>query len=125
MIKFGVKRILFLFTVFSVIISCSKKADKQTIIVKNTDSVKSETVVFLNYGMIIPGYALEIDSVKTKKFGFIIKNVAGCEVTDALLDSIKTNNEASDLKMKTKYGNNWQLDFEKNAKLKLGIPNIE
>ena len=125
MIKFGVKRILFLFSVFSVIISCIKKADKQTIIVNNTDSVKSETVVFLNYGMIIPGYALEIDSVKTKKFGFIIKNVAGCEVTDALLDRIKTNNEASDLKMKTKYGNNWQQDFEKTAKLKLGIPNIE
>ena len=125
MIKFGVKRILFLFTVFSVIISCIKKADKQTILVNNTNSVKNETVVFLNYGMIIPGYALEIDSVKTKKFGFIIKNVAGCEVTDALLDSIKTNNEASNLKMKTKYGKNWQLDFEKTAKMKLGIPNIE
>lgn len=125
MIKFGVKRILFLFSVFSVIISCIKKADKQTIIVKNTDSIKSETVVFLNYGMIIPGYALEIDSVKTKKFGFIIKNVAGCEVTDALLYRIKTNNETSNLKMKTRYGNNWQLDFEKTAKMKLGIPNIE
>lgn len=117
------KKLLY-FTLIFLAISCETKIEKPNSgeIAKST---KPDIPAFLVYGELPPvDYAEDQDSTTTKKFGFVVKRVAGCEVTNSLLDSVHTINKESDEKMIAKYGENWKENFEKKSNLKLAIPDI-
>ena len=68
------------------------------------------------------GYLEEQDSAIARSFGFRVKRVAGCDVTSALVDSVKLVNRQSDNTMKAKHGAGWAAAFEKSAGLKIALP---
>ncbi len=92
--------------------------------VSNNGAERNNLPVFFTYGESFPnGYAGDgngHDTI-TQKFGFYIKRVAGCLVTEGLEDSVKVNNTKSDLKMTKKYGYDWKQKFEEQTKLKLSF----
>ena len=113
---------VYLTMIIILLFSCKQKPTKQ-----NFDEITNVSVpTFLIYGELVPnGYVKEKDSSVTQQFGFNIKRVAGCEVTNKLVARVKENNEKNNLIMRSKYGTNWKQKFETAAKLKLAIPEIE
>jgi len=66
--------------------SCSETNNKPT---KSIEKNISELPAFLLYGELPPpDCAGENDSLKTRQYGFVIICVAGCDVTDSLIDSV-------------------------------------
>ncbi|SFW65701.1 hypothetical protein [Cellulophaga fucicola] len=124
MIKTTYTFLIFILIV-SLTVACKQKATEQ----KTKENIKKNEVAniptFLLYGELVPeGYVEEKDSSITKKSGFTIKRVADCEITDQLVDSVKTINLKNELIMNSKYGDNWKQEFEKETNLRLQIPDI-
>jgi len=114
-----------LFTILYVLllISCSDTNKKQSNSLKDKET---KIPIFLMYGELPPtDYAGEKDSLKTLRYGFLIKRVAGCDVTDGLIDSVETVNKNANQQMQQKYGKNWRTTFEKQSKLKFLLQNGE
>ncbi len=101
---------------------CTKSVDKpQSLSLAKQE--RSLPVTFLIYGELAPeDYAKPEDSIRTKKFGFKIERVSGCDITTSLEDSIITHNRESDMVLKNKYGENWKEQFTQKEKLKLSLP---
>lgn len=121
-------KIIIIVLTFLSFFSCSERPKTEERLEEKPKIVnqKIEIPTFLMYGEIAPvGYLEEQDDSIARKFGFSIKRVAGCEVDDKLLDSIKTINQKNDAIMRKKYGNNWINNFEKNSHLKMFIPFLE
>ncbi len=95
---------------------------------KSKDKPESKTenlATFLILGEIAPvGYTEEQDSVITQHYGFTIKRVADCEVTDELLTLVKIANEKNDALMQQRYGKDWIANFEQKSNLKLAVPYV-
>jgi|GEM_PF-3595680 len=126
------ERNFFMLALFLVLtISCTQEtknpnAAKQAKQPTKDKITKDKIPTFLLYGELMSeGWIDEQDSTVAKRFGFTIKRVAGCEVTDELVDSVKIINQKNDLIMQSKYGKNWKQQFEKETKLQLAIPHIE
>lgn len=115
----------FLFSVFIFFISCGEKPESRSQVEKINKIEKNEIPTFLIYGEIPPvGYLEEQDSSIAKKFGFNIKRVAGCDVTEELVDSIKKINQKNDQIMQLQFGKDWKREFEIQTNLKISIPDI-
>ncbi len=113
------------FFVFLVVVftSCSQN---DNVVNKNNNSIlisKNIFPEFLIFGELYPdNYADDNDTVITKKFGFKIKRIAGCEINNnERIKAIKQNNFFLKV-MNKKYGINWQVEFEKKTHFKLQIP---
>ncbi|WP_300673076.1 hypothetical protein [Soonwooa sp.] len=121
------KNALVLISIFSLLNCQEKTSNSNAATPKKVDKeVKEELPTFLIYGEAYPvGYAEEQDSLVTQKFGFKIKRVAGCEISDVLKQSVINNNQKEDKKMEQLFGKNWKEDFTKKSKLELMIPEIE
>ncbi len=116
---------LILITVLSIVVSCKQKSTKQKFIETPNKSVTESIPTFLIYGELMPdGYIKQKDSSITQKFGFNIKRVAGCEITNKLVDSVKTINQKNNEIMRSQYGNNWKQKFETATRQKIAIPEI-
>ncbi len=115
----------FLFSVCIFYISCGENPERRSHVEKINKNEKNEIPTFLIYGEIPPvGYLEEQDSTIAKKFGFNIKRVAGCDVTEELIDSIRKINKKNDLIMQFQYGKDWKREFEIQTNIKLSIPDI-
>ncbi len=119
-------KIIFILFIFLSIFSCNfeKKKNYKTV------EQEEEIVKFLIYGELLPDGYIDpyidnnTDSI-TKKFGFVVRRISGCDVTNALINDAEETNKASNKKMKRKYGVNWKDKFEKQTKYKLYIPEID
>lgn len=120
------KNALVLISVFT-LLNCQEKTTKSnSTIAKVDEKVKEELPTFMIYGEAFPvDYADEKDSLITQKFGFKMKRVAGCEISNVLKQSVISNNRKEDQKMQQLFGKNWKEDFTKKYKLELLIPEIE
>ncbi len=101
---------------------------------ENVNYVENESeediVTFFLYGELltddyIDPYLDENVEKITKKFGFIVERIAGCELTSDLEETARIQNKKSNIKMKLKYGDNWKNDFENKTKKKLFISDID
>lgn len=122
-----------IFLIFSFLTQCKKGADftlKTSALPsakKPPDPAKQETgyITFQTYGSVHPvGYVYEGMEI-TKEFGFEIKNLSGCDMTDSLSAAIKQNNLKSADLMEKKYGKNWIQDFEKKTGLHFSVPFVD
>lgn len=95
-----------------------------------SSSTATQTVekipTFEVYGELAPidyvdGYNPKHDSI-TRKYGFLMKRVADCEVTDGLVKKANRTNQEALQEMNRKYGEKWQEKFEKETGLKIAIP---
>lgn len=104
--------------------SCSLKteSDLKTEVFK---SKKNKFPDFLLYGELAPLNYIDVrDTLLTKKFGFTLKRIDGCEVTKELVDSIEIYNRKTNSIIEKKSGRNWKENFEKETKKKISIPGI-
>lgn len=68
---------------------------------------------FLSYGF--PN--IEKDRLKnliSSKWKIKYERVAGCTVTQELMDSVRAENEKTDIALQKKYGKNWKEKYEKD-----------
>ncbi|MBV7439980.1 hypothetical protein KRX57_00945 [Weeksellaceae bacterium TAE3-ERU29] len=80
----------------------------------------------MTYGELPPiNYIDEKDSAITKKFGFKVKRIADCEVTNTIIYKAKRTNTESNIQMQSKYGNNWINKFEKETGMRFSVPFVE
>lgn len=116
------KKLVVCFTVLFVLYQCQKEQ-----ITNSTKPQMEEKIsIFEVYGSLAPpdyadGYNPKHDSI-TKKYGFLMKRVADCEVTEGLVKKANRNNQNAFKEMNKKYGENWQSQFENEAGLKISIP---
>lgn len=118
------KCFLVLISIFT-LLNCQEKTSKSnSVLLKKVDNeVKDKLPTFMIYGEPYPvGYAEEQDSLVTEKFGFKIKRVAGCEISNVLKQSVINNNRKENQKMEQLFGKNWKENFAKKSKLELLIP---
>lgn len=124
------KIVLFCFATLS-FFACSNKTDthnKEALThTKKPKIYKQEPLpTFLLYGELMPiDYIEDRDTLITQKYGFNLKRVAYCDVTNELIDSVKVINTANSLKMQQKHGKQWIANFETKTHLKVSIPNVE
>lgn len=116
------KKLVVCFTVLFVLSQCQK----EQITNSTKPQIEEKIPTFEIYGGLAPvdyvdGYDPKHDSI-TKKYGFFMKRVADCEVTDGLVRKAIRNNQKALEEMNRKYGENWQQKFEKETGLKLAIP---
>lgn len=116
------KKFVAFFTFLLVLCYCQKDKINDSETKQNLQTFAT----FEIYGSLAPsdyadGYKPTHDSI-TKKYGFIMKRVADCEVTDGLVREANRNNEKALEQMNKKYGENWQQKFEQETGLKLSIP---
>lgn len=87
------------------ILSCTKKED--------TMIHEDGYYRFLSYGF--PN--IEKDRLKnliSSKWKIKYERVAGCTVTQELMDSVRAENEKTDIALQKKYGKNWKEKYEKD-----------
>jgi hypothetical protein len=79
----------------------------------NADKGKLENgYTFLTYGL--PDMERQNSrNIISKKWGINFKSVAGCMVSEELVDSIKLVNEKVDRNIELKFGKDWNTKFEK------------
>lgn len=116
------KKFLVGFAFLFVLSQCKKDPEK----ISPTQQTVEKIPTFEVYGELAPsdyvdGYNPKHDSI-TKKYGFLVKRVADCEVTDDLVNKANRNNQKALEEMNKKYGHNWQSQFEKETGLKIAIP---
>ena len=116
------KKLVVGFTFLFVLSQCQKDTAK----ISSTQQTLEKIPTFEVYGGLAPidyvdGYNPKHDSI-TRKFGFLMKRVADCEVTDDLVRKANRNNQKALEEMNKKYGENWQEKFEKEMGLKIVIP---
>lgn len=116
------KKLVVGFAFLFVLSQCQKDSAK----ISSTPLTLEKIPTFEVYGELAPidyvdGYNPKHDSI-TKKYGFLMKRVADCEVTDGLVRKANRNNQKALEEMNKKYGENWQSQFEKETGLKLAIP---
>ena len=80
--------------------------------------------VFFIYGELAPMGYLNGEDPITEKYGFKLKRIAGCEISNTIIKKAYTQNQKSFKEMNTKYGKYWIDEFEKKSKYKLAIPSI-
>ncbi len=119
-VGYGLLTLLLLF-----VTSCGKPKENKQINLETNQSKTEYLPTFLIYGERAPsGYLEEQDSVTTKEFGFKIKRVADCEVSEELMDSVRIINMENNDLMNAKYGRDWKRNFEEQTHLKMAIPEI-
>ena len=90
-----------------------KKASTRDIISSKKQSADT-TLILLTYGL--PYFDRQnSENVICRKWGIRFYPVAGCVVTEDLVDSVKTNNEKINKLIERKYGTNWRDRFEKEV----------
>lgn len=68
---------------------------------------------FLSYGF--PNFQrIKLEDGISKKWKIKTISVAGCIVTEKLMDSVRIENEKTNVALQKKYGKNWQKDYEKD-----------
>lgn len=78
--------------------------------------------VFETYGELPPqGYLYDADTI-TERYGFKLKNLAGCEVDGLDLPAIQCHNRAVRDQLAKKYGKQWLEKFERETHYKLAVP---
>ena len=93
---------------------------------KEDKKTTKKEVIFLTYGELPPvNYIDEKDSIITQKFGFQIKRLGNCEVTNSMISKAKRTNSKSNAQMKSKYGNDWITKFEKETGIIFYVPFVE
>jgi hypothetical protein len=102
-------KILFLFTVLTTLFqSCDEKNKSKT------QKSKEKNYTLLTYGM--PDFDRQNSrNVIAEKWGIKFFGVAGCMVTEKLLDSVKTVNKIVNKNIEDKFGKNWEDKFEKEV----------
>ena len=82
-----------------------------------------ETPTFEIYGELASDNYLNggEDSI-TLPYGFLVERVAGCEVTDELVESVKENNRVANEQMIASFGEMWLANFEKKSGMNLTFP---
>jgi hypothetical protein len=93
-------------------ISCHqpKKVDKH---VAKQPKQQVQKLEYWTYGLPNPPYQQKAEEVISRKWGFSTKSVAGCVVTEGLLDSVKQHNLAVDKSLSAKYGKDWNDRYRK------------
>lgn len=78
--------------------------------------------VFETYGELPPqGYLYDADTL-TERYGFKLKNLAGCEVDGLDLRAIQRHNRGVRDQLAKKYGEQWLEKFERETHYKLAVP---
>ncbi|RZJ64483.1 MAG: hypothetical protein EOO47_26970 [Flavobacterium sp.] len=100
-------KIIYLLVILTILIQSCNEQDKKVNIVKTENDY-----TILTYGL--PNMERQNSSnVIVRKWGIKFKSVAGCVVTEALTDSVKTVNKTVNKNIQDKYGKNWSDKFEK------------
>ncbi|WAC42566.1 hypothetical protein [Pedobacter sp. SL55] len=87
--------------------------------------IKTEVITYYTYGEIPPaGYVYYDTTFTMPLYALTIKNMGGCEPVDINYDSLELHNRKTAALMSKKFGKNWALDFEKQTKLKIIVPNL-
>lgn len=105
------KFIAILFTAL-LAISCHqpKKVDKP---VAKQPKQQAQKLEYWTYGLPNSVYQQKAEEVISRKWGFSIKSIAGCVVTQGLLDSVKQHNLVVDKSLSAKYGKDWNDRYRK------------
>ena len=99
--------ILILFTL--ILVCCNKKSNP----IKK-DVVEDPTLKILTYGL--PDFnRSRASNTVAKKYGFTYYAVAGCLVTQELLDSVEKENNITFKLLEQKLGHDWEIRFEKEV----------
>lgn len=100
-------------------IGCKPKSPKATQgkVVSKADS--TERTVFYTYGLPNSVESETATSVVAAKWGFGYKSVAGCMVSEKLLDSVQKHNELVKQGLIIKYGKDWQERFNREVATEL------
>ncbi len=101
--------------VFIVLIGCENNTDGSEHHVAN-DTIATTTELniiptFQFYGELLPE-DLEVSDSLTLPYGFKVEQVAGCDVTNALVKEVKVHNIHAVAMMKERHGNDWRQQFE-------------
>lgn len=103
----------FLATLSSIKIHCDDNERNTPLLHSNTIETNDSTLRILTYGMVLR-YDDELSRrAVEKKYGFERYVVAGCVVTNELLDSVKIHNDAIRVILTKKHGANWEKEMEK------------
>lgn len=89
----------------------SVKNDNDSVVAKPiTQTIKEARDTILTYGL--PDFERHNSrEVIAEKWKINFKAVAGCLVSQELIDSVKKHNEIVDRKLEIKYGKNWEVKF--------------
>ncbi|MBS7564169.1 hypothetical protein KHS38_07105 [Mucilaginibacter sp. Bleaf8] len=79
----------------------------------------TESTLFYTYGLPGPAESENATSVVAAKWGFGYKSVAGCTVSEKLVDSVQKHNEQVEEGLIKKYGKDWRARFNKEAATEL------
>ena len=98
-------RVIYILTIFFFVISCQKNEKK---------TMNDGYYRFLTFGM--PDFNEYIIKKKVdEKWNIKYISVAGCVVTEKLLDSIKIENQKTNSALEKKFGKDWKKLYEKDV----------
>ncbi|RYG02040.1 MAG: hypothetical protein EOO02_11395 [Chitinophagaceae bacterium] len=86
-----------------------------------TATTKDSLLTMLTYGMPVRGIYGETVHQVALKYGFRYYAVAGCVVTENLVDSVRKENDKVSMQIAMRYGINWKEQFEKDIQHQLEI----
>jgi len=111
----------FLIFIAIIFFSCSVNTSNNTTNNSNDTTLLNKLPEFLIYGELTPENYIDQDDSITKDFGFVVKRIAGCEITEnERIKAIKQNKKSLEI-MNERYGENWRQNFEKQTNFKLYI----
>ncbi len=113
--------IIQLFVSLIVLQSCTQQNNYRKNVVQNSNHntsgknlEKPDTLfVLLTYGLPCVDDKANSQFIVEKKWGIRYSSVGGCEVTQEIIDSVKTNNDRVNRLIEKKYGQNWQEEIKK------------
>ncbi|MET0300697.1 MAG: hypothetical protein ABW036_13075 [Flavitalea sp.] len=89
--------------------------------INTTEITKDSLLTMLSYGLPARGIYGETVHQVALKYGFRYYAVAGCVVTEQLVDSVRKENEKVSMKIAVMHGINWKEQFEKDVQVQLEI----
>lgn len=82
---------------------------------------QNQTVTILEYGFPRANDYRNAQSTVAERWGIEFKSVAGCMVTEHLIDSVKQHNELAHAQIVEKFGQEWRELFDQEVEVELSI----
>jgi len=114
------KIFVFLFIAF-ICCSCRRSLDSKRVPTDSLKWDKNKKLEFLTYGLPRPSDEKNAADIISKKWGFRTKSVAGCLVTEKLVDSVRWHNEMVENALIAKLGIKWNNKYHREVDRELKL----
>ncbi len=97
------------------LLGCNQVSDVNKSFIVNSESVEDTTLKMLTYGLPDVEW-LDAAIIVSKNYGFTYYSVAGCIVSQKLIDSIGIENKKTRTILEIRNGMDWQTKFDREVK---------